>query len=115
MLKRRLFVFVLLAALPLGCCATTAPEQVQIALANQLEDFAELEAQFLPLLPADATVNVALFTGSRGDRNARTIFKGRLRAFLHRGAGLVEWSRGKEYDADAAFQKLFPRISSTTP
>jgi hypothetical protein len=104
-MKKYLLLLILIA---FTGCASAAPDVVQDALAHQLEDFALAEAELLPLVPADATVTYTTLTGEEKTRPARELWSQRLRAFMFRGAGLLAWSRGEEYDPAAAFKALFP-------
>jgi hypothetical protein len=104
-MTRITIVAVLLTAL-LGCSAP--PQVVQDALSHQLEDFALMEAQLVPLVPADATVTYTTLAGDEKTRPAREVWSERMRAFMIRGAGLLAWSRGEKFDPAAAFAKLFP-------
>ena len=109
---RRLCLILCALALA-GGCATTAPQAVQDAVRNQLEDFALLERELLPLIPPAATVDFTTLTGDTESTNARQLWGERVRAFMFRGAGLLAWSRGEPYDERAAFAKLFPEAAAT--
>lgn len=98
-----------------GCTVYEAPAAVQASAQHQLEDLAAIEAELLPFVPADAQIEYTLITGEQqvtgtgeGQLSAPKLWKGRLRAMMFRGAGLLAWSRGEPYDEQAAFAKLFP-------
>lgn len=111
---RQMMWLVVLVFAAVGCKAYEAPQQVQDAARHQLEDLVLAEKELLPFIPADATLAYTSITGSTATMNARELWKGRLRAFMFRTAGLVAWSQGEPYDEQAAFAKLFPdRVAPT--
>lgn len=110
---KRWWLIVVLCAV--GCKAYVAPQQVQSSLEHQLEDLVLIEAELLPFVPEDAEIPYKTITGETKTRKARELWQERLRAFMFRMAGALEWSRGKPYDEKAAFAKLFPNKLAPVP
>ncbi len=96
----------------LGCCGGPAPDEVRTATTNNLSDFVALEAELLPLVPEAATFTYTNIHGDDVTKNARAVWKQRIRGLLFRGAGLKSWADGEPYDAAAAFAKLFPELAA---
>lgn len=106
----RRFWMMIALALCVGCKAYEAPEAVQNAAQHQLEDLVLLEAELIPLVPADAVIEYKTITGETKTAPARRLWTERVRAMLFRTAGFVAWSRGETYDPKAAFKKLFDDV-----